>query len=250
MGLRVLFLNVNEHDDRGHDGDHAEIVKLVLKTSYKNWCCIIRKFQCKGVLCLIFHYLLQVNKNLFSLYRNNPTHGNSGGNIGFSGRGNVRGRGRGRGGQPLRGGRIVGGSKVSRGAISSGRGRSNNFRGGVNTGRPNVSRNFTVSISNAQTGFDARAKISAIKQPSDAREKLTSRGKQTDARSKIANIKAKKMGKTTNDARMFISNKKSGQGGTTVRIGAGDSTSNIPLKRTVSYLTLLLSLLCCLTGKY
>ena len=202
------------------------------------------------MLCLIFHYLLQVNKNLFSLYRNNPTHGNSGGNIGFSGRGNVRGRGRGRGGQPLRGGRIVGGSKVSRGAISSGRGRSNNFRGGVNTGRLNVSRNFTVSVSNAQTGFDARAKISAIKQPSDAREKLTSRGKQTDARSKIANIKAKKMGKTTNDARMFISNKKSGQGGTTVRIGGVDSTSNIPIKRTVSYLTLLLSLLYCLTRKY
>ena len=33
------LMNVNEHDDRGHDGDHAEIVKLVLKTFLKN--CVV-----------------------------------------------------------------------------------------------------------------------------------------------------------------------------------------------------------------
>lgn len=173
--------------------------------------------------------------------RNTPVQRNVGGNAGFSGRGNVqghvniRGRGRGRGGvQPrnLRGGRVVGMSKVPMGGISTGnlRGRSRLSRGGVNVG--NISRNLTVST--GPSGFDARAKILASKKPLDAREKLSLKAKQTDARSKIANLKAKNTGKTTNDARMFISNKlQTGQGGNKVRLGTGGITANISIKRTL-----------------
>lgn len=173
--------------------------------------------------------------------RNNPVQRNVGGNPVFSGRGNVqgqvnvRGRGRGRGGvqsKTLRGGRVVGMSKVSMGGISTGnlRGRSRLSRGGVNGG--NISRNLTVST--GQSGFDARAKILASKKPLDAREKLSLKAKQTDARSKIANLKAKNTGKTTNDARMFISNKlQPGQGGTKVRLGTGGVTDSISIKRTL-----------------
>lgn len=184
------------------------------------------------------------------MFRNTPVQRNVGGNAGFSGRGNVqghvniRGRGRGRGGvQPrnLRGGRVVGMSKVPMGGISTGnlRGRSRLSRGGVNVG--NISRNLTVST--GPSGFDARAKILASKKPLDAREKLSLKAKQTDARSKIANLKAKNTGKTTNDARMFISNKlQTGQGGNKVRMGTGGITANISIKRTVSLSFLLLTL--------